>query len=535
MINYDPGNWSVVFAFSLKGSVFPKAFASSMPSTISAAILHIIINRYGFMKHLASDGDDVTGILGGFTFILGFLVVFRSQQAYSRWWEGGTLLQQLRGEWFNSYSCLIAFCDTSEERQREVQEFQHQLVRLYSLLFGCALSQVSTTTTKHFELIALDGMQKESLTFLQGCADGCEVILQWIQRLIVDRNNNGVIQIAPPILSRVFNELGNGIVNLSNARKIVEFQIPFALAQMITFMLLFHAIMTPILCALLVSTAWMAACITFVVIFSFWSINYIAVELEMPFGDDANDLPLHEMQVDMNRSLRILIHDLVQNVPCFEFDASFHEQLVCEIVDFEGDLIRKAYRASTVTPVFAESDGLGEQSITPTEMSASRSDSSRKQLSCVFPRAPSESLVLSLEDSLALASMHREPSVESRRNRKSRSKRIQPMVQLPTRQLMTQQPVDERSSLSDATALSPVASFPVEPLCHGHDKRRSQSHEKIASNSHHDKEIAWLTGRLEDHLSRIASALEVLAAKESDFTEPEMVPVIEGCSPRSLG
>ena len=34
---------------------------------------------------------------------------FRSRIAYNRWWEGGTLLQQTRGEWFNGYSSLIAW------------------------------------------------------------------------------------------------------------------------------------------------------------------------------------------------------------------------------------------------------------------------------------------------------------------------------------------------------------------------------------------------------------------------------------------
>ena len=39
-------------------------------------------------------------VLAGFTTILGFLIALRAQRGYDRWWEGGTLLQQLRGEWF---------------------------------------------------------------------------------------------------------------------------------------------------------------------------------------------------------------------------------------------------------------------------------------------------------------------------------------------------------------------------------------------------------------------------------------------------
>eukprot|EP00927_Polykrikos_kofoidii_P062015 TRINITY_DN56840_c0_g1_i1.p1 TRINITY_DN56840_c0_g1~~TRINITY_DN56840_c0_g1_i1.p1 ORF type:complete len:657 (-),score=119.95 TRINITY_DN56840_c0_g1_i1:109-2079(-) len=340
MIVYDPGHWGIAFAFSLRGSVFPKAFVVSMPSSLSCLLLHSWIrSRMEFGPSAVSSESNLVNLLGGFTFILGFLIVFRSQQAYSRWWEGGTLLQQLRGEWFNSYSCLLAFCSGAEEKKGQVLEFEHQLVRLFSLLYGCALQQVSTLSEKNFELIHLDGMHTESIDFLQDSPDRCEVVLQWIQRLIVERNTSGVISVAPPILSRVFNELGKGIVNLNNARKILEFPMPFPLAQMITFMLTIHGLTTPLVCANFVGDPWLATVITFIVIFSYWSINYIALELEMPFGDDRNDLPLFEMQMDMNRSLITLVDERAQKVPQFTFRLDQHGRLSKAVVNFDGELI----------------------------------------------------------------------------------------------------------------------------------------------------------------------------------------------------
>jgi len=102
--------------------------------------------------------------------------------------------------------------------------------------------------------------------------------------------------------------LGNGIVNLNNARKITDFPIPFPLAQMVTFMLMIHWCTTTVFCAASVEHGFFAAFLAFIVVFSFWSINYIAVELEMPFGDDPNDLPLKSMQEDYNQSLLGLLH-----------------------------------------------------------------------------------------------------------------------------------------------------------------------------------------------------------------------------------
>jgi putative membrane protein len=326
MITYDPGRWSILFAFSCHGSVFPKAFVWACPCSLLSLALHTYLHNNENFQEIGA-GDVGASVLSGFTFILGFLVVFRSQQAYSRWWEGGTLLQQLRGEWFNAFSSLMAFCNTDPEKQEKVVEFQHRLARLCSLLYCTAIQQVSTMDKKDYELIDLSDFDKKSMEYLIGdkCHDRCEVCLQWIQRLIGDAANDLVIKVAPPILSRVFNQLGNGIVNLNNARKITEFPIPFPLAQMITFMLLMHWILTAFVCAASVERSLWAVILSFIVTFSFWSINYIAVELEQPFGDDANDLPLHDMQIDLNKSLVALLDERAQKPPTFQFQERHRE------------------------------------------------------------------------------------------------------------------------------------------------------------------------------------------------------------------
>jgi len=338
MIQYDAGKWNLAFAFSLNGSVFPKAMVVAFPSSIFAGVLN-------WWMHQADSGPVVspalTNILSGFTFILGFLIVFRSQVAYSRWWEGATILQKLRGEWFNAFSSLMAFCNPNKSKQYEVLKFQHQLIRLMSLLYASALQQVGSgfTSNSGFELISIEGFDVESIRFLESSQDRCEIILQWIQRLIVHANNAEVIRVAPPILSRVYNQLGNGIVNLNNARKIAEYNIPFCLAQMITFMLCIHWLITPIMCASAVETPAMAGVLSFVVIFSFWSITYIATEIEIPYGSEPNDLPLDFMQKDLNRSLISLLHPMASEPPEFEFAFETHRRLETVYVDLDNRLI----------------------------------------------------------------------------------------------------------------------------------------------------------------------------------------------------
>ncbi|CAE7650353.1 unnamed protein product, partial [Symbiodinium sp. CCMP2456] len=168
-----------------------------------------------------------------------------------------------------------------------------------SLLYCSALQQVATppeVMPESFEIIETVGMDAKSLKFLDNVNDKVEVVLQWIQRLIVENHKNGVVPVAPPILSRVFQEYSRGIVNLNNARKIAEFPFPFPLVQCITFMLGIHWFLIPIICASSIKSLWWAGTLTFVVVFSFWCIHFFSFELEMPFGRSTNHLPLEDMQ-----------------------------------------------------------------------------------------------------------------------------------------------------------------------------------------------------------------------------------------------
>mmetsp|Transcript_23647 Transcript_23647/g.55130 ORF Transcript_23647/g.55130 Transcript_23647/m.55130 type:complete len:711 (+) Transcript_23647:142-2274(+) len=335
MKSYSTGTWGIGFVFSISGSVFPKSLVWALPDALAAVAVSYATRDEDVGKFLQLDEEDVSrciSLMGGYYALMGFILVFRSQLAYSRWWEGGALLQQLRGEWFNAYSSLLAFCSSKESDRHQVETFQHLLMRLMSILYCSALEQVADLKDKQFEIFDIDGLDENSLRFLNTANDKCEVTLQWIQRLIVEASNNGTIPIPPPILSRVFQEFSRGIVNLNHVRKIAEFPFPFPWPQMITLMLVAEWFITPIMCGSALSSPFWAFMTTFFVTFAFWNIHYIAQELENPFGDDDNDLPLREMQVDMNRSLSNLLESRAQVPPHFEYSGSDKRIIVCSSV-----------------------------------------------------------------------------------------------------------------------------------------------------------------------------------------------------------
>jgi len=260
--------------------------------------------------------------------VVGFLIVFRTQQGYSRYWEGASLLQSVKAYWLNASSNLVAFCTKDPARQQDVERFQHVLVRLVSLLHCSALQTVAMMHDNDFEVIELSGLSKEYIDHVNSHEHNkCFVVLQSVQQLVVEHIRNGVVDIPPPIASRVFQELSNGIVALTNVRKITDVPFPFPYAQLVTVMLLISTSLTPFVTGLLFSDAHWAAMLTFIFQFAFWSINYIAAEIEMPFGDDTNDLPIHELQREMNECLTNLLHPLIECAPSFKYHADHHKTL----------------------------------------------------------------------------------------------------------------------------------------------------------------------------------------------------------------
>jgi hypothetical protein len=105
------------------------------------------------------------------------------------------------------------------------------------------------------------------------------------------------------------------VVNLDNAQKLNEFPFPFPYAQLLQQALTIQWFASPIIVAMLCEHAWWAFSLSFATTFFMWSINYVAMEIENPFGDDANDLPLPEMVQSFNEDLVNLLHPLSQDPP----------------------------------------------------------------------------------------------------------------------------------------------------------------------------------------------------------------------------
>lgn len=95
-------------------------------------------------------------------------------------------------------------------------------------------------------------------------------------------------------------------MTLNNVRKIKEIPFPFAFAQMQVALLMFHLCVTGIMSVYFAARYW-AVTVSFLISFSVWLPHFVALELEMPFGEDDSDLPVAKYVNDFNLSLANLI------------------------------------------------------------------------------------------------------------------------------------------------------------------------------------------------------------------------------------
>lgn len=350
MIKYSRDNVKFLLLFRIEGSVFKYSLLPSILTAALGMLIRVTIENWEFFS------GSLTGMMSSNAYssvsvLVGFLIIFRSNHAYNRFWDGSFYVREMQAEFYVTGSNLFAFCRQAKAPKEAVVEFEQKLIRLLSFLNAVALNSLHGGTSEYFcqEVIDMSAFDGKTLRTINDSGCKVELVVQWLQALTVDAQTNGVLAIAPPILSRIFQNLSNGLTAYYSAHRMTEIPYPFPYMQTTEWLLACHLLFTPIaMCAITKNMYWTGV-LSFLIALILISLNQIAVQLEDPFGSDVNDLNLHDLQDEMNQRLLMLCHPATRDVPRLRItpDANNEECLHnVNLRDLMGSLNDKPERTS---------------------------------------------------------------------------------------------------------------------------------------------------------------------------------------------
>jgi ion channel-forming bestrophin family protein len=277
-------------AFQIKGSVLVAIY----PRVIFCGIFGVFISLLYYLKLPVSQPILATVIP---SIVLGLLLVFRTNTAYERFWEG----RKSWGSMVNNVRNLARQIWVSVD-EVALEDKKDKISALYLLVAFAVTTKLHLRgETVNSELEGL--ISPSRLIKLQTMNHPPLEVAFWIGdylQLQYSRNCLNSYQ-----LISIQELLNNLVDNLGACERILKTPMPLAYAIHLKQLLLLYCILLPF--QLVESLGWLTGVITSLISFTLFGIEAIGLEIENPFGYDANDLPLDKICQTMKRNIDDLI------------------------------------------------------------------------------------------------------------------------------------------------------------------------------------------------------------------------------------
>ncbi|MCT7977893.1 bestrophin family protein [Laspinema olomoucense] len=280
--------------FQLKGSVIP----SILPAVLGSGLFGLIVSflyRWGYPV----SWPGLEGLVP--TIVLGLLLVFRTNTAYERFWEGrkawGNLVNSVRNL---SRQILVAITDN---RPEDATEKAHHLRLLVAFAVATKLHLRDEPINEELKGL-ISGEQYEKLKSMNH--PPLEIAF-WLGDYLQRQYRLNKLNIYQ--LTTMLKLLDTMVDTLGSSERILKTPIPVAYAIHLKQLLMLYCLALPfqIVSHLDLWTGPVAALISF----TLFGIEKIGIQIENPFGHDSNDLPLDTICANM----RVNIEDLISLYP----------------------------------------------------------------------------------------------------------------------------------------------------------------------------------------------------------------------------
>lgn len=129
----------------------------------------------------------------------------------------------------------------------------------------------------------------------------------WLQEFITREYLAGSFgNVAPPIISRLYQFTSDGMLGYNQARKIAYIPFPFPHAQITSMFVLVLIVLIPFLMLSFVRNMLFGSLLNFCTVLCFTGLHEVSRELESPFQNAPNDIPLNNFQAQFNEALQTM-------------------------------------------------------------------------------------------------------------------------------------------------------------------------------------------------------------------------------------
>jgi len=156
-------------------------------------------------------------------------------------------------------------------------------------------------------LPVIGGVSDGEIRFLQmarGPYAKTQLCWNWLSEFCIREHLAGSMgNVGPPIISRVIQFLGDGMIYYNHARKIMYIPFPFVHAQLSVMFILAIVPCIPLVMDQYIIQTWIGAVLTFFTVMCLSGTHEVARELENPFRNVPNELPLVTFMAHYNEAL----------------------------------------------------------------------------------------------------------------------------------------------------------------------------------------------------------------------------------------
>lgn len=285
MINYNPKEW-LYFIFNVhKSDTIRKLWPLMLSvSVVSAGVAYLELNYLRltdttYIKNLGM----MHNLLG---FVISMLLVFRTNTSYDRWWEGRKLL----GSLVNVSRNLALKIKALPISESEKLFFQYSIPE-YALALKLHLRD-KPFLGKDNILFDVDG---EKHVPNQVAGSMFKKVHEWHQNKLID--SQSLYTLNKDI--NIFTDICGACERIKNT------PIPFAYSAFIKKFIFIYVITLPL--GWVFSLGYFVIPIVPFILYVLASLELIAEEIENPFGNDDNDLPLDQIANNIEKHIQEII------------------------------------------------------------------------------------------------------------------------------------------------------------------------------------------------------------------------------------